>query len=111
MENTAQDTTTPAMSIRMERADDVATIRRIAALDSAPVPASPVLLGMIDGEPVAAMSLTSGKLVADPFKPTAALTALLRLRADHLHGPARGPDARTTFAHLAVALRGRREAA
>jgi hypothetical protein len=111
MKNTTQDSTPPVISIRLEHSGEVAAIRRIAALDSSPVPASPVLIGMIDGEPAAAMSLSSGRVVADPFQPTAALVALLRLRADHLHGPARGPDRRSNLAHLAVALRGRREAA
>lgn len=107
--NHTASTDTPALAIRTATADDTAAVDRLAALDSRPAPAGPLLIGTIDGIPAAAVSLTSGAVVADPFQHTAALVALLRLRADHLHGPARGPD-RSPLRHLAVALRGRREA-
>lgn len=106
------NTDSPALAIRPATVDDTAAVARLAALDSSTIPAAPLLLGTIDGVPAAAISLAGGAVVADPFQHTAALVALLRLRADHLHGPARGPD-RSPVRHverLAVALRGRREA-
>jgi hypothetical protein len=105
-------THTPALAIRNATADDTAAVARLAALDSSSTPGGQLLLGTIDGVPAAAVSLTTGAVVADPFQKTAPLVALLRLRADHLHGPARGPDrsARRQLERFAIALRGRREA-
>ena len=74
--------TTPTISIRSAGRDDLRTVSRLAALDSAPVPFGPVLLAEVDGEPRAAIALTDGRVVADPFAPTADLVALLRLHAD-----------------------------
>lgn len=85
---------TPSLALRPATAEDAATVRRLAALDSAPVPADPLLIGTIDGVPAAALSLATGAVVADPFVPTAALVALLRMRAEHLRGPARSPGGR-----------------
>jgi hypothetical protein len=78
------------LSIRLRWAfpDDDVTIARLAALDSAAVPAPPLLLAEVDGHPRAALSLASGELIADPFQPTAALGELLRLRARQLHAAA-----------------------
>jgi DNA-directed RNA polymerase specialized sigma24 family protein len=53
-----------------------------------------VLARTLDGAPAAAIDLRTGDVIADPFQPTAALVALLRLRAEHLHGPARSPGGR-----------------
>ena len=81
---------TPIVALRLAGPDDAAAIRRLAALDSAPVPVGQVLLAAVDGEPVAAFALAEGRVVADPFIDTRHAVALLRLRADHLHaGPAR----------------------
>lgn len=59
-------------------------IARLAALDSSSAPASPVLLAFVEGEPRAALSLTDGKVIADPFHHTAELVDLLRARARQL---------------------------
>jgi hypothetical protein len=82
---------TPVVAMRLATPDDAGTLARLAALDSAATPVGPVLIGSLDGVPAAAIALTGGEVVADPFRPTAALVALLRLRADHLRGPARSP--------------------
>ena len=50
---------------------------RLASLDSAPVPPGPLLLAERDGELRAALSLSDGRAVADPFHPTAAIVDLL----------------------------------
>jgi len=56
----------------------------IAALDEAPELEGPVLLAIVGGETVAALAVDDGRVVADPFVPTAHAVSLLRLRADHL---------------------------
>jgi len=55
-------------------------VRRLAALDSAAVPATPVVVAIVDGRPVAAASLVDGSVVADPFVPTAEIVELLQAR-------------------------------
>ena len=74
---------------RMAVAEDAPNLRRLAALDSQSPLSGPVLMGEIDGVPAAAISLTSGRVVADPFRPTAELVASLRLRATALTGERR----------------------
>jgi hypothetical protein len=45
-----------------------------------------VLLALLDDEPVAALSLGDGHVVANPFVRTQAAVALLHLRARHISG-------------------------
>ena len=75
---------TQIVAIRPATSDDTAALLRIAALDSSVVPAGELLLGVVDGEPRAAVSVTTGNAIADPFHPTADVVALLRLRASRL---------------------------
>ncbi|MCW3038928.1 MAG: hypothetical protein JWM31_833 [Solirubrobacterales bacterium] len=110
MKNSTPSPSAPVVSIRVAGPDDHADLRRLAALDSAPVPTGPFLIGSVDGLAVAAVSVATGHAVADPFAHTADLVTLLRLRAEHLRGPARGPD-RLGLRHLALALRRRGAAA
>ena len=70
--------------IRYARPDDEAALGRLAALDSAAVPAAPLLVAELDGELRAALSLVSSELIADPFRPTLAVVAQLRKRAASL---------------------------
>ncbi len=56
-------------------------IRRLAALDSAPVPRGGMLLGEVDGRLVAAVSLADGGAIADPFTRTHTLVEVLRTAA------------------------------
>jgi hypothetical protein len=74
---------------RMAVAEDAPNLRRLAALDSQSPLSGAVLMGEIDGVPAAAISLTSGRVVADPFRPTAELVASLRMRAAALTGERR----------------------
>jgi hypothetical protein len=80
----ALHSSTPIVAIRPATSDDTATLLRLAALDSSVVPAGELLLGIVDGEPRAAVSVTTGNAIADPFVPTADVVALLRLRASRL---------------------------
>ena len=72
------------LRIRYGREDDAAALARLAALDSAVAPAAPVLVAEVDGELWAAHSLVTQQIVADPFRPTAQLVALLAMRAAQL---------------------------
>jgi hypothetical protein len=81
-----------AYSIRVAAEDDESALRRLAALDSRPALSSPALIGEIDGAPAAALSLTDGRVVADPFAPTARLAVHLRLRAEGLLAHEREPS-------------------
>ena len=70
--------TTSQISIRIARQDDYADLWRVATLDSALVHEGPLLVAESDGEIVAALSLTNGGVIADPFRRTAELVDLLR---------------------------------
>jgi hypothetical protein len=75
-----------AIVIRMSRPDDRSALERLAALDSKTLPnGNAFLLAEIDGELAAALALDrEGELVSDPFRPTANLRELLRLRASRM---------------------------
>ena len=74
-------TIAPSVLIRAARGSDGAAIERLAALDSAEVPAGSLLVAEADGRIVAAVATATGEAIADPFLPTADVLALLRLRA------------------------------
>jgi hypothetical protein len=74
------------VTVRLAVADDARELTRIAELDSAPRPADPLLIGERAGQPIAALSLADGAVVANPFVASADVVALLRLRARQLHG-------------------------
>jgi hypothetical protein len=90
------------VTIRPAFPDDRVAVERLAALDSAPVPTGDVLLAEVDDEPRAAIAVASGATIADPFRPTADLIELLRLRAARLRHPTqtrRPPRLRFRAAH------------
>jgi hypothetical protein len=71
--------------IRHAAAEDTRKLARLAEVDShAPLP-GPVLVAGIGEELLAAVSLRSGEVIADPFRPTLALVELLLARARQLH--------------------------
>jgi hypothetical protein len=70
--------------IRLATTDDAAAVHRLAELDSAEVPGGLVLLAIVGGTPHAAVAVSTGLAVADPFVPTAEIVELLRLRAGRL---------------------------
>jgi hypothetical protein len=64
-----------------------------------------VLIAEVDEEPQAAIEVTSGTVVADPFRPTSQVVALLRGRAARLSEqgvPARRMRLRWRSAYRAV---------
>jgi hypothetical protein len=76
------DALNPEITIRRAYADDDLALLRLAALDSADsVPEGPLLVAELDGELRAAMSLSTGAAIADPFTRTADVLELMRLHA------------------------------
>src|SRR4051794_30962734 len=80
--------------IRPASDPDGALMQRLATLDSQRPIDGPALIGERDGRPIAAISMTDGRVVADPFEPTAHLVALLRMRASALAAYEREPSLR-----------------
>ena len=75
---------TDGVVIRRLAPDDSSAVRRLAQLDSSPLPEGPLLGAEVEGRLLAAISLTSGESVADPFARSEELRALLELRAAQL---------------------------
>ena len=73
--------TAASLVLRPATTADAADLERLAALDSARPLAGEVLLAHVDGDLRAALSLESGRSVADPFYPSLALAPLLRTAA------------------------------
>jgi hypothetical protein len=71
------------MSVTLRRATpaDLAALERLAQLDSRRLPPAPQLVAERAGRIDAALSLSSGELIADPFRRTAELCELLRRAA------------------------------
>lgn len=85
----------PPVTIRFAGAHDAGVLAALAQLDSADPLVLPALIAEVDGELRAALSLRDGAVIADPFRPTAALVELLRTRARQLAStPRRGLPAR-----------------
>ena len=78
--------TDPAAEVRIRyaRGGDQAALERLAALDSARVPAAPLLVAEVDGELRAALSMVDSEVIADPFYITAPLVEQLQARAARL---------------------------
>jgi hypothetical protein len=77
-------TQTDGISIRRLGGDDLAEVERLAQLDSRRPPEGALLGVEIEGRLLAAISLTTGESMADPFSRTGELRALLELRAAQL---------------------------
>jgi hypothetical protein len=73
-----------AVLVRRATARDVAHIRTLALLDDRRLPDAPFLVAELAGEVVAAMSLSSGHVVADPFRRTRDAEHLMRVRAGQI---------------------------
>ncbi len=101
----------PDITIRPGRAEDAPAIRRLAALDSAEVPPGALLVAEVSGELWAAVTASGGPAIADPFRPSAELVRLLRLRAEQLRRPGDPSDARSGLTRLAASWRWRAGAA
>ena len=78
--------------IRVEHDYLAPDLRRLAELDSSSAIATPALVSHVDGEAVAALSLVDGRAVADPFRHTAAILAILKLQAGGMRAAEREPS-------------------
>jgi hypothetical protein len=74
--------------IRPERPEDQGALVRVAELDCARVPAAPLMVAVVGGQLRAALSLSDGTTIADPFHRTASLVELLTMRAEQLRSGA-----------------------
>jgi hypothetical protein len=76
------------VTIRRAFPDDEAAVARLATLDGASAPGGELLVADVAGELWAALPVDGGRAVADPFRPTAELVALLQTRAAQLRAGA-----------------------
>src|SRR5918998_3862159 len=76
-----------SVTIRPACPGDHDALQRIAALDSARLPRGELLVGLVDDEPWAALALDDGAAIADPFRRSAEVLALLHERARLLGYP------------------------
>jgi hypothetical protein len=75
-----------SVAVRLARPEDEAAIQRIAALDGKEAPTGRVLVAEADREVIAALAVHSGIAVADPFRWTSDVVALMEMRAEQLAG-------------------------
>jgi hypothetical protein len=89
------------VAIRRATAADRESLDRLAALDSARKVVGEALVAQVDDEPRAAIELATGRIVADPFRPTVHLVEQLQQRAAKVEEqavPRRGVRFRPRFA-------------
>jgi hypothetical protein len=88
---TAPTAHTQDVTIRRARPADAAAVRRLAQMDDRRLPRGELLVAEVCGEIRAAVSLADGSAIADPWRRTDDLVALLRLRASGTPQPRRRP--------------------
>jgi hypothetical protein len=72
------------VTVRLAEPADDSALRRLASLDSSRLPAGPLLVGEMGGGIQAAVPVTGGRGIANPFVRTTELITLLELRAAQL---------------------------
>jgi len=87
-----------SVALRLCSVHDDAALERLALLEGRPVPRGRFVLAEVDGELVAALPLRGGQPLTDPFRPTAHLLPLLRMRAAQLDDQPRRIDAAKAIA-------------
>jgi hypothetical protein len=75
-----------AITVRPASGADRDAVADLAELDSKRVPPGPLLLAEVNDELRAALSLTDGAVISDPFHLSGELVALLRDRAREFAG-------------------------
>jgi hypothetical protein len=93
-----------SVSFRVAGDEDAAAIRRVAALDGKRVPMGEVLVAEVDSEIIAALSVSDGSRVADPFRWTSDVVVLMEMRAAQLQATGLGTSA-TAAASVRASLR------
>ena len=91
---------TSRITVRRFAERDIDAVRLLAALDSKPMPTGGVLVAEEEGVVLAALPLDGGEALADPFKPTAHVVALLKLRAGQIRATDRTPAIRWNRFHM-----------
>jgi hypothetical protein len=76
-----------SIAIRCATEADRITVENLAALNGARPLSGDLLIAEVCDQPRAAIHVASGVAVADPFRPTADVVELLRLRASRLRDP------------------------
>jgi hypothetical protein len=79
------------VTIREAASADLPALRRVAERDSARMIERPAVVALSDGEVRAALSLSDGSVIADPFHRTAEIVELLRAHARAVNRSARRP--------------------
>lgn len=74
----------PPLAIRWAEPEDAARLEVLAELDEASIPAAPLMLGFVDDELWAAVSVSTGARICDPFKPSAEIARLVAARGRQL---------------------------
>ncbi|MEA2126782.1 MAG: hypothetical protein QOI80_3564 [Solirubrobacteraceae bacterium] len=69
------------ITIRTSRSADAPELQRLAALDSQRLPAGDLLVAEVCGQLVAAYAPEASRAIADPFRRTADVVELLKVRA------------------------------
>jgi hypothetical protein len=93
----------PPLSIRWAGPDDTEQLEALAELDEAPIPPAPLMLGFVDDELWAAVSVSTGVTIADPFKPSGDVARLLAERGRQLTVTGRSAGSRLLRRGLAPA--------
>ncbi len=96
---------TPAVVIRPARDADLPLLHDLAELDSAAPLRGPALVAVVDGAVWAAHGLDDGRVIADPFKPSAPAAGLLALRVRQLRAAAAGAQPRRAWLRRRLAGR------
>ena len=77
----------PALTIRWATPADAPNLAILAELDDARVPPPPVLLAFVGDELWVALSLRTGTVIRDPFRPSADVANLVHDRGRQLTAP------------------------
>jgi hypothetical protein len=77
----------PALTIRWATPADASRLATLADLDEAGVPPAPVLLAFVGEELWVALSLRTGAMVRDPFRPSADVATVVHERGRQLTAP------------------------
>jgi hypothetical protein len=81
----------PGLTVRALEARDIGQVRLLAALEGRHYPNGPVLVGEVNDEVVAALPLDGEPPLADPFRRSQHVVALLELRARQMRNGSRKP--------------------
>jgi hypothetical protein len=81
------------LTIRHATAADFPALERLAALDSRRIPTGELFVAEAEGRLLAATSLDTGAIVADPFEHTASIVEVLRVHASAVRPAAPRPVA------------------